>query len=176
MNRKSMTIATLGALSALFTLVARPAQADLNFTLTPDTLIGRPGDTIHFFGTLENTDPNAPLYLNGDNYPALDSNLSLDDTPFLLSVPDPLAPAGDASGMDKYTGELFDVTIGQNAITGNFQYDFSFLGGADGLAQTSLATASFQVTVVPEPSACAMSLVLAVGGLSLLYRRRKVSA
>src|SRR5262249_41724776 len=153
MKRKSMKLMTLFALGMLSMGALSAAHADLTLTLTPDSQAGSAGDVLHFGGTLQNTDASAPVFLNGDNFSVLADGLSLDDSPFILNAPSTLMAAGDPNGLDKFTGDLFDVSIAPNVLPGIYHYSFSIVGGVDGIASDTLATASFDVTVTPEPSA-----------------------
>lgn len=173
MKRNYTKLTTLFALAALSMSALPAAHADLILTLTPDTLSGSTGEVLHFIGSLQNTDASAPVFLTGDNFSLTDPGLALDDSPFIMNAPTSLAAAGDPLGGDKFSGDLFDVTIAKDALPGNYHYSFSVLGGSNGIATDTLATTSFNVAVTPEPSAYQAGIILGVCGLGYLVRRRK---
>ncbi len=161
------------ALILLIGLVCPPANADLlTIALDSPALTGSPSDVLQFFGTLTNT-TSANLYLNADNFNLAGFGPSaVDDSPFFTNAPLFLGP--DAS-----TGDigLFNITIPDPFVTGNYGGTFQVLGGADGNAQDVIGSADFTVQVqqpaaVPEPSLA----VLLSGALLLLLVAKQVMA
>lgn len=141
------------------------AHAQLNFTLTPPSHSGIPGDVLTFSGILTNLSAD-PVFLNGDNFTLDGEGLTLDETPFFENAPASLE--GNAS----YTGALFTVTIDPLAPLQMSLGTFTILGGAADTDNSPLATQAFQIRVVaPEPTAGA--LLLSGGVLCLFAVRRK---
>lgn len=159
------------ALFGLALLAPAPAQANtITITLDNPTLIGTPGQTLQFFGTLGNSS-GAEQFLNGFNGTILAPQFLVDTLPFFMNAPLSL-PAGDVTP----SLHLFDVMIPNNAVAGIYGGSFSLIGGATFDAQDLIGDGTFQVkvdgNVVPEPEA---KLVLALGmaALSALYLRRR---
>ena len=151
------------------------ASADaLMIALDSPTLMGSPGDTLQFFGTITNTTID-PIFLNGDNFnlAAFDPSV-IDDTPFFLNAP--LSLDGGTSSGDL---ELFDIDIPSSFTPGGYDGTFQILGGGDASQQVLQGSASFTVDVqqtsgVPEPSAGIMTtlgLIMLASGYSWRFRR-----
>jgi PEP-CTERM motif len=120
-----------------------------------------PGGVFEFDATVTNNGPDA-LFINSDSA-NVDAPAILDDSPF-FSGPLTFLGAGDS-----YTGEFFTVTAPSYGPGSNFYAgSFELLGGADGNATDTLATADFNVQVTPEPSSFLLfgSGLLALGLLT----------
>jgi hypothetical protein len=116
------------------------------------------GGTVTFFGTLTNTG-SARAYLTGDSWTF---PLPVDDTAFFTTVPSELA-AGEST-----SGALFDVMVPEGTALGLYTGTFEILGGDSPGAQMVLASESFGVQVVPEPS----SFLLVASAAGLVFLRR----
>ncbi|HYP06439.1 MAG TPA: PEP-CTERM sorting domain-containing protein [Bryobacteraceae bacterium] len=151
---------SLAKLSVAMLLVAAPVwSASIEVTLDSSLQSAEPGDVVTFTGTIENTGVDT-VYLNGfsSTFPLG----GVDDSAFFL-LPASLAPFGTASG------PLFSVMIPGGAALGLYAGTFNVLGGDTPTSFDLLATQTFAVNVVPEPS----SALLALGGVFALILRRR---
>ncbi|HLI49626.1 MAG TPA: choice-of-anchor tandem repeat GloVer-containing protein [Chthonomonas sp.] len=145
------------------------AKAQLNFTLQNPNPTVAPGSTFAFFTTLTNTDPNNPIDLTGDNTSYSDPNAN-DFTDNFLNAPPSLTPAGTVGS--SWTGDLFDVTVPANAVSGTVYtgtYEIDFI---DGSASGSV-TQNFSVTVgghATTPELGSVWGLLLLVGLGMLWR------
>ena len=162
-------------------LAAAPVHAQLLLGLTPQAQSGTLGDTLLFSGTLSNP-TTSEVFLNGESltFDAPVTGLSLDGSAFLNNAPISLSASG--GGNDTYTDGFFSVFVAPSAAAGTYTGTFAVLGGADGNAQTTVASQRFFVTVtpngapVPEASTTvSLGLLLGLGGLMLHARRRKAT-
>jgi hypothetical protein len=148
-------------------LLSVPAFADsITLTLASPVQVTGVGSTVDFWATVTAPTTNsAPIFLNGDSY-NVDSPLTVDDSGF-FSFPLSLNPG------DTYTGILFAVDVPVNTALGNYYGYFQILGGSDGNAQDPISNvATFEVTVVPEPTSL---LLMGSGALGLFgVIRRKL--
>jgi hypothetical protein len=157
-------------LIALTVLGVAAAQADIIITLDDPNQTGSEGQTLSFYGTIMNTDPNsndAPVVLAEDNL-----NFSLTDATqnddFFTNVPASLASGASSGDID-----LFDYTLANpetlplGTYTGTY-----FLQDAN---SNILAQESFSVDVTtPEPASFALIGVgLALAGWSRRSRRNR---
>ncbi len=147
-------------LGLLVAMAAPSSAATISFTFNSALLYAQPGSTVSFSGALTNTGA-APAFLNGDSVTF--SAFTIDDTPFLLNFPPVVAPPGVVSG------EVLRAMIPATAAFNTYAGTFSVLGGDTASAFNVLSTATFAVTVVPEPS----SALLALGGLALLAIKKR---
>ncbi|MES2461745.1 MAG: PEP-CTERM sorting domain-containing protein [Armatimonadota bacterium] len=153
-------------------LVPTRASAQLQFTLDFSSLLGQPGSTLTYSGTLTNTG-STELFLNNNSYSLAGNFLTVDESPFFDNFPVSLLGGETASG------NLFTVLIGANETTGPHTGSFSILGGATEPSQTTLATQTFTVNVgrpsaAPEPGSLALLLpVLGTAGMALRRRRSR---
>lgn len=182
------------AARAQLTVVASPAN--------PTS--GAPGQMLSFFYTLTNDTGTAgspsgtPVYLNSDDSqftlipsggdarivgdPGItDASVVLDDDPFFDSGPTGGGDPFDAGNLDPLSAagvttlyHPFDITLGLQAVSGDYQGTFVLLGGSDPDAGDSLGTLNFAFTVAaaPEPSP-AVCLALGAGGLLSLFLARR---
>jgi hypothetical protein len=143
------------------------AHADAILTFTPSTLSTIPSGTVEFDGTLTNTG-TYDLYLNSDTFDLEYSDLTVDDSPFMLSGPTILA-AGDS-----YTGAFIDVTADATTPSGSYSGTYTIQGGTDSDTFDDLATADFTVDIgspVPESNPfllLAMGLII----IAIVFQRR----
>jgi hypothetical protein len=145
MRKSTLTFSTL--LFAVLLLVSSRAFADtINLSLSNTVLSGVPGSTLSFLATVSAPNTNeAAVFLNSDSFD-VDSPLTLDDSPFFSNFPLSLNPG------DSTTDVLFTVTLPTDAAITDYSGFFTILGGADGFAQDTLASTTFEVNAVPEPS------------------------
>jgi PEP-CTERM motif len=115
------------------------------------------GANVLFSGTLTNTGPG-DLYLNGTSTTSV---LPVDDSPFFSTAP-PILLAGAT-----VSGPLFSVMVPGATSLGLYTGTFNILGGAAADDLNVLATETFAVQVVPEPSTWTVA-VLALGFLGAL--------
>jgi hypothetical protein len=140
----------------------------LNVSLIPDTLIGNPGDTVHFSGSLTNT-TNATVFINSDS---ILFAIGVDDSPFFNNAPLSLGPLVGTGVFG-----MFDITIPLAQAPGTYDGVFTVLGGGDsetlnvGEAPFHL-TVNASVTASPEP-ASTLLVGLGLAGASLLARRNQ---
>ena len=170
------TLIVTGLLALLFGGIGTAANAQLTFTLSPDTLTGAPGDTLMFFGTLTNVG-STPLFLNSDTFNLIGLGLTLDDSPFSTNLPSMLA-GGDSTG----SVELFDVAIDPTTAFSAYPGSFSVVGGATNASQDTLATGNFTVNVAPaappsppstpEPGSMALLVGLGISSAGVFARSK----
>jgi len=157
------SLRTLIAVSLLLLLPAF-AHAQLELILGAAQQAGTRGDTLVFEGIITNTG-DSTLFFSGSSFTLDGDGLTFDDTPFFVDGP-LLLNAGEF-----FTGPLFNVIIEENAPNQTSLGSFTVLGGAVEGDQNELATATFTVTVAPEPA----SGLLVVGAMLIVGRtlRRK---
>jgi hypothetical protein len=141
----------------------------MTVTLTQNTLFGNPGNTVSFFGTLDNNSANT-VFINGDSFTFAIPGV-VDDTPFLTFAPIFLAPSQISAAF-----EFLNVTIPIAQGAGIYDGVITILGGDSESATDVIGSAAFHVNVnsiapsTPEPG----SLLLMAGGIAgLLWRRRR---
>lgn len=147
-------------------MTAPKAHASTLFiSISPDTLIGNPGDTLQFFGTLGNSTAST-VFIAGDTF--VFSAGTVDDAPFFFG-PATLGPNETSSSF-----EMFDVTIPTNLAPAIYDGTFNVEGGPDSNADDLLGVAAFHVEVdaaaVPEPS----TAVLLLGAAALWLCLKKI--
>jgi hypothetical protein len=174
---------TFISLLALTVLAAAGAWAgNITIALDDPNQTGNPGETLNFFGTITNNDPNsadAAIYLNSDSPDFVGpGDATFEDNFFAAYFPISLAPGATSGDID-----LFDIVLADPETDPFGPYPgstYTLLGGMDGGADTAqdiLAQVSFSVDVepassTPEPT----SLALFGAGLALmgrLHRRRE---
>ena len=147
MNARPHKRITAALLVGAVALIARvnPACGQPAFGLSPSTQAGRPGDEVIFTGALTNSG-GTDFFLNdvvfSFNGPAV-TNLAGGSNAFFGNVP------GILSASETYTGAVLTVVIGQATPPGDYSGSVTLLGGGDIFATNELATAAFQVTVLP---------------------------
>jgi len=134
-----------------FALWSAPLQADsLSISFDSFSLIGAPGTSVTFAGTIQNSS-GSEVFLNGAGGSLPYSELTLDVTPFFnftpLSIPDG----------ESYDGPLFAIAISAVALPGDYLGTFAIQGGQGSSTYDIVGTSDFQVTVsgtanVPEPA------------------------
>jgi hypothetical protein len=165
-------------------LVAPAYPSSLTFTLDQPLQNGAPGPVpIIFTGTLTDTDiiadtldPQYELDMNDISvtFSPADGNLTLDPTGDPVSSPNQfftttvngnLFASGDP-GSDTYTGPIFEVFINPAAAAGLYLGSIDILGGfSDRGATDTMATATFEINVTPEPGVVGLTLT----GLLVLF-------
>ncbi len=152
---------------ACLMLAAPSAFAGIVLNFTQSTLIGTPGSTVKFFGTLANTDPFV-TFINSDSA-NIGSGFTLNDSPFLINAP--LTMNGNTTTLLAF--EIIDVTIPSFAAPGSYNGSIAILGGPAANSQNVIGQSTFRVQVnaiTPEPATMGMFLF---GGLAVLLGRRK---
>jgi hypothetical protein len=144
------------AVAALLTigLSSAAAYADtITFTLTdPTGYVVHTGGSLTFDATVSAPASNgAPVFLNGDSF-NVTAPITLDDSDFFSDFPLSLAPG------TSFTGDLFVLTVPPNSPFGTFLGTFTLEGGANGNADSTLGTVSFDLITTPEPSSIVLSL------------------
>lgn len=149
MKRAAALLAALG-------LLAIPARAALNITLTPGVKNAARGTERVFNGTLTNTSATEKLFLNG-LHATLNGGaatfLALQTNGFFANVPGILLPG------ETYTGPIFRVALSTAAPADDYTGTITLDGGADIFATAGLASANFVVLsadvniVASDPSA-----------------------
>lgn len=129
----------------------------VNLDITP--LVGYPGETLTFSGTLtDNT--GSTLFINSDSL-SFEINGAADDLPFKSNAPISI-DAGDTSA----DFGMFEVNIPGGQAIGPYTGLFTVLGGTDGTQLNNLGSAQFEVDVMtPEPAyyllvACALAFMM----------------
>lgn len=168
--RTNRSIGTLGRLLVAFALCSAAASADTIFAVSLDspTLIGAPGTSVTFAGTIQNAS-GVELFLNGAGGSLSSPELTLDLTPFFT-----LTPLSLLDGQS-YTGDIFSVAISGVTLAGDYFGTFTIQGGVDSLTFDTVGFAGFQVTVpdasaVPEPSS---GILVGLAGLILAARKMR---
>jgi len=167
-------ILSLTMVGCLLTVPAARAESTLSFTLLEPDQSGFPGHLLTFSATVTNPSTSTVvMYLNSD-YFNLDSPLIVDDRSYNTNPDFWVLNPGES-----YTGVLFSVDIPWGTLPGTYFGSFSILGeidsvGTDNSGDTNtLASADFDITVLPEPS----SYLLFGTGLAVLagiFRRRLI--
>jgi hypothetical protein len=140
-----------------------PASGALVVEFQQPFAIAAPSEVVEFRGALSNVGAN-PLYINGTWFVISPSDISIDDSPIFLSVPQFL-DAGDL-----YSGILFYATLSPTAAT-EYVGSFSLLGGLDPFSSDEIASADFSISVQPVPEPSYMGLVANLVLLSFVARR-----
>ena len=125
-------------------LLARAAGATpVTFTFDSTPLTTPAGTDVTFTATL--TNPGAATeFLNGDSFT---SALVVDDSPFFLSFPLFLPPAGSAHA------PIFIVRVPSTTLPGLYAGVFDILGGADAATFDVIGSQPFAVNVTAAPTA-----------------------
>ena len=134
------------AVLLLATLVGCVAQAfaQFAFDLSPSSQTGVQGSTVTYGGTLRNLGSET-LYLNGTSFDLGGNGLTLDDGAFFDGSPRFLG-AGET-----WTGDLFSVSVVDNATTGLYGGRFDILGGAFEESADLLGSSEFGIDVRKRP-------------------------
>ena len=124
----------------LLLLLAASARASLTFSLLPLPQVVERGTELVFSGTLSNTSTTDRLYLN-DIQAALTGDsaiyLTLKPRAFFANVPGILLPG------ESYSGVIVRLAVSRLTPAGSYSGTLILRGGADRLALTDLASASF---------------------------------
>ena len=149
---------------------ARPAHAQLTFTLLPTSQSGPANSMLTFSAFLKNTG-TTNLFLNSDGY-TFSAGGQLGDSNF-FNLPADLTPG------QSLTAPLFSVLLNSATLGVTYPGSFTILGGPNANSSNSLGTQGFQVSISP-PSVPEASTLPALGaGLTLLtlltlaHRRRR---
>jgi hypothetical protein len=144
------------------------SASPLTFTLQSALLNGAPGDTLTFIGTAMNA-TGITQNLNSDSFTLqspliFNDSLYFDTWPLQLTNSQAFGPQG-----------LFTVSVPLSTSLGLYNGSFDILGGAGINDQNVLATATFQVNVIPgtatpEP---ATGLLFIMGGAIIALRRQQ---
>jgi hypothetical protein len=165
---RRLLIACLGVCAIL---CARTARAQtLLFTLAPKG-VGPASSATLITGSI--TNPTLSDVLANDIQVSLSGSaatfLTPDTNAFFANVPGVFAPG------DTYTGIVFGLQLAPGTPLGSYSGTVTLLGdpnGADPGATQSLATATFQIAVAPEPGAGLLA-VAALPVATVVTRRRR---
>ena len=150
-----------------------PAHSDLVLSLQDPnaTVIAGLATTLHFLGTITNTDPTTMTGLKGAGFMIPNdrtTKIGLPDTilpTYLWSTP--LAPG------ESYVGEVFSFSVAPDAKPGYYEA-YCRIGYHPNYEPAVYSNnADWSVTVlVPEPSSI-LALICGTGGLNGLFTRRR---
>jgi len=124
-------------------LTGSMARSQLSFVLTPAGQIGTATNEMFFTGSLTNTG-STNLYLNDIRsvlYPPELTALVADTNAFFANVPGILLPG------ETYTDAVFGINLAAVAVPGVYYGAVTILGGANIFATSSIASASFQISL-----------------------------
>ncbi len=135
--------------------MAGVSEGAILVTFTPPVLIGAPGTSVSFSGTLQNLS-TVTEFINGDNFSFPLMPGALDDSPFLNNAPLALN-AMQTSGLFQFF--IINIPIGQ--ASGIYPGTFTVLGNGDSNSQNVVGTGAFGLTVapastVPEPGTASL--------------------
>jgi len=149
--------------------VCGPGQT-LIFTLTPQAT--PPGTSLALLsGTITNPAAPSDVLVNDLQFALSGASATFlmpDTNPFFANVPGVFSPG------DSYSGIVFGLQLAPNTPLGLYGGTVTLLGdpnGADPGATQSLATATFQLTVAPEPAAGLLGIA-ALPFAAMVVRRR----
>lgn len=163
-------IALLVALQVLAPTSAHAQTVVLD--ISPTQRAGHIGQVLTYTGSITNTGGTS-LFINGDSFELAGVGLTLDDTKFFNNF------AGLLAAGQTIAGELFDVHIGSDALTGEYAGVFAVQGGADEGTFSTLHDKAFSVRVndAPAPSAVpegdSLALFAAGAAVLLVFQRRR---
>jgi hypothetical protein len=157
----------IGTFIAAVVLLANTASATpITLTFTSSLLVGQPGTTVTFVGTVTDTG-NSPTFLNGDSVNVTPPLLP-DDSPFFLNFPITLNP------LQSVTAPILRVSIPLATQNGLYSGSLQLLGGATPDSFDVLATQTFAVQVAqPVPEPITASLLLCGGAVAALRHSRR---
>jgi hypothetical protein len=167
-----MRLSRILALAVLFLLLGvGQSQAQLLFSLSPNTQTGNPGTEVFFSGTLTNNGASN-LFLNNLSFSFIGPNtglyLSGDTNVFFSNVPGILTPS------QTYTGQIFGINIDPTTPFGTYTGTVKVLGGTDRTTLATIGSSTFRVTVSPAPTGLlTVGLTTACGLCFGWYNRRK---
>jgi hypothetical protein len=162
-------------LAALLSVAGRGFASDITINLDEPFQMVQPGDLITFTATIVNNDA-AIVDLNFINVNLSGTGFSVDESPFFLGPP----TVGASTGLpltQTIDFEMFDVMAAGDAPPGLNTGTVTILGGSEGPGgydpdtQNVLGSATFQITITPEPSTFGITF-MAIAALYLLRRRR----
>jgi hypothetical protein len=155
-NKSSIFFMILSATLSLTT--ARASLYSVSVTLDNPVQDALPGDTLQYFGTIQDTGTDT-VFLNSDdlNIIAPNGDFVIDDL-FLANAPISLDPGQKSADI-----ELFDVTVSlpfPDTFNKTYAGVYDLIGGVDGNAMSVLTNPdiSFGVMVTPEPGTCLLVL------------------
>ena len=166
--------------AAAMVMLAQTASAAVLLQLAPNVKTTAPGGVpdvtcdngtlqcLIFAGTIT-ADPGADTFLNAVQitFAPVNGLLASIDLFFFDNVPGLLL-----SSDSPYVGPIFALDVAPGIAAGTYNGTAALLGGATPSALGTLATASFQVIVTPEPATW-MQLGCALVGLAGLAARRR---
>lgn len=171
MNTK--TICGIGFVLLLSLIVPVAAHADvISITFTATPLLGSPGDTLTFNGTIANS-TDSDLWLNRVGVTLAGGFPDPDYDSFFENFSASALTSGASFG----PADLFTITIPDGFTSGSYSGTLVVEGGASGDSEDNLGSASFHVDVqdagssVPEPGTLGLT-ALSIGALALRFRRR----
>jgi hypothetical protein len=164
---KRLSTAALLIVTATFCASASPINIEFPQTVY-DVL---PGELVDVTAILQNTDPNDPVYLNGDDLNVPESASSTDF--FFTNVPISLNPSASTA-----TIELFSFVVSSTAAPGTYTGTYDLFGGVGTANQYNfdlVGSQSFSIFVAPEPSTMLLlgCGLMAIAAVSQRWRRAR---